>query len=95
MNPVDTLTALFGDAQLWLFENAVQPLVFHLGLGNLVEDAYQGTGWLLVGVLQIVIMLTLIRSLERWRPVEEVVDSAAVRVDVIYTLIQRLGLFRR
>ncbi|WP_310389878.1 sterol desaturase family protein, partial [Roseateles sp.] len=40
------------------------------------------------------VMLVLIRALERWRPVEPVRDAAAVRVDVIYTLIHRLGLFK-
>jgi sterol desaturase/sphingolipid hydroxylase (fatty acid hydroxylase superfamily) len=32
--------------------------------------------------------------LERWRPVEPVTDRAAVRTDIVYTLIHRLGLFR-
>ena len=91
---MEFLSDLFNQAQQWLFEAAVQPLVFGLGWGNLVEDAYTATGWLLVGLLQIVVILTVIRALERWRPVEPLQDRAAVRVDVIYTLIQRLGLFR-
>jgi sterol desaturase/sphingolipid hydroxylase (fatty acid hydroxylase superfamily) len=84
----------FGNAQQWLFEQAVQPAMFALGLGNLLEDGYRATGWLLVGLLQIAVMLTLFKALERWRPVEAVTDRAAVRVDVLYTLIHRLGLFR-
>ncbi|MBP6765090.1 MAG: sterol desaturase family protein [Rubrivivax sp.] len=91
---MDTLSNLFGDLQLWLFEGAVQPLMFGLGMGNLLEDGYRSTGWLLVGLLQIAVMLTMIHALERWRPVEPVTDRAAVRVDVLYTLIHRLGLFR-
>jgi len=47
-----------------------------------------------VGLLQIAVMLVVIGALERWRPVEPVTDRAAVRVDVLYTLIHRLGLFR-
>jgi sterol desaturase/sphingolipid hydroxylase (fatty acid hydroxylase superfamily) len=93
--PSSTLSAPFGDAQQWLFEGAVQPAdVPCLGLGNLLEDGYRATGWLLVGLLQIAVMLTVFGALERWRPVEPVTDRAAVRVDVIYTLIHRLGLFR-
>jgi sterol desaturase/sphingolipid hydroxylase (fatty acid hydroxylase superfamily) len=84
----------FGAAQDWLFEQIVQPLMFAGGLGNLLPDGYRATGWLLIGLLQIAVMLTLIRALERWRPVEPVTDRAAVRVDVIYTLVHRLGLFR-
>jgi len=84
----------FGQAQQWLFEHAMQPLLFGLGMGNLLEDGYAATGWLLVGLLQVGVMLTLFAALERWRPVEAVNDRAAVRVDVIYTLIHRLGLVR-
>ncbi|MFO0470993.1 MAG: sterol desaturase family protein, partial [Pseudomonadota bacterium] len=64
------------------------------GLGNLLEDGYRATGWLLVGLLQIALMLLVIGRLERWRPVEPVSDRAAVRTDVVYTLVHRLGLFR-
>lgn len=90
LDPVE----LFLSAQQWLFEVVTQPLLFHAGFGNLLEDGYRATGWLLVGLLQIAVMLTLFRALERWRPVEPVTDRAAVRVDVLYTLIHRLGLFR-
>ncbi len=88
------MTELFDSAQQWLFEQAVQPLLFAAGLGQLLEDAYRATGWLLVGVVQITVMLTVFAALERWRPVEPVTDRAAVRVDVIYTLVHRLGVFR-
>ena len=88
------LSALFGDAQQWLFEQLVQPLMFAAGLGNLLEDAYSATGWLLVGLLEIAFMVLVFGALQRWRPVEAITDKAAVRVDVIYTLIHRLGLFR-
>ena len=94
MDALDGLGDLFGNVQQWLFEHAMQPLLFGLGMGNLLEDGYVATGWLLVGLLQIAVMLTLIAALERWRPVEAVTDRAAVRVDVIYTLIHRLGLVR-
>ena len=89
-----TFTEAFGHAQQLLFEAVVQPLAFALGLGNVVEDAYDATGWLLVGLLQLLVLLLVFRALERWRPVEPVTDRSAVRVDVIYTLIHRLGVFR-
>lgn len=91
---MDFLTEAFNDAQQWLFEGLVQPLAFKLGFGNLLEQAYNGTGWLLVGLLQIAVMLLVIAPLQRWRPVEPVSDRKAIRVDVIYTLIHRLGLVR-
>jgi sterol desaturase/sphingolipid hydroxylase (fatty acid hydroxylase superfamily) len=84
----------FAAAQQLLFERVMEPVLFTLGLGNVLEDAFRGTGWLLVGLLQMAVMLSVFRALERWRPVEPVVDRAGVRVDVLYTLIHRLGLFR-
>ncbi len=90
----DALGSLFGDAQQRLFEGAVQPLMLALDMANLLEQGYRATGWLLVGLIQIALMLTLLRALERWRPVERVTDRAAVRVDILYTLVHRLGLFR-
>ena len=91
---MDTLTDIFGQAQQWLFEALLQPLMFHLGLGNLLADGYRATGWLLVGLLQIAVLLLLIGPAQRRWPVEPVVDRAAIRVDVIYTLLHRLGLFK-
>ena len=84
----------FSLAQQGLFEAVVQPALFHLGMGNLLEDGFVATGWFLVGVLQLVLMLLVLWPLERLRPVEAVRDRQAVRVDVVYTLIHRLGLFR-
>ena len=91
---INILTDAFGLAQQWLFEAVLQPLMFHLGLGNLLAEGYRATGWLLVGLVQIALMLTVMRALERWRPVEPVTDRAAVRTDIVYTLVHRLGLFR-
>ncbi|MCZ8250854.1 MAG: sterol desaturase family protein [Hylemonella sp.] len=91
---MDLFVNAFDAVHQWLFETLVQPLVFALGLGNRLEDAHSGTGWLLVGLLQLLVMLAIIAPLQRWRPVEPVRDRAAIRVDVIYTLIHRLGLVR-
>ena len=85
---------LFADAQQALFEHVVGPLTFALGLGQLMEDAFDATGWLLVGLLQIAVLVVVIGPLQRWRPVEAVTDRATVRTDILYTLIHRLGLMR-
>lgn len=91
---ITPLTDAFGQLQQWLFETAVQPAMFALGMGNLLEDAYGATGWLLVGLIQLLLMLAVIAPLQRWRPVERGRHGLAVRADVIYTLVHRLGLFR-
>jgi sterol desaturase/sphingolipid hydroxylase (fatty acid hydroxylase superfamily) len=46
------------------------------------------------GCVQIALMLAVIGPLQRWRPVEPVTDRRAIRTDILYTLIHRLGLFR-
>ncbi|VTU23643.1 sterol desaturase family protein [Variovorax sp. PBL-E5] len=91
---MDWFTDQFAFVQQWLFESAVQPLVYAIGLGGWVEDAFDATGWVLVGLIQIAVLVAVIGPLQRWRPAEPVVDRRAIRTDILYTLIHRLGLFR-
>ncbi|MFM8610058.1 MAG: sterol desaturase family protein [Burkholderiaceae bacterium] len=91
---IQRLQDSFGQAQQWLFESLVQPLVFALDMGGWLEQAFDGTGWLLVGLLQLLVMLAVIAPLQRLWPAEPLHDRAAVRTDIVYTLIHRLGLFR-
>ena len=91
---MEWIAPAFARAQQWLFETVVQPMVYALGLGGWVEQAFDGTLWLLIGLAQIAVLLLIIGPLQRWRPVEPVTDRAAIRTDIIYTLMHRLGLFR-
>jgi len=93
MNFWSWLTDSFSALQEALFALAA-PILFSLGMGNLLEDAYAASAWLLAGVLQILVILLIFGPLQRWRPVEAVTDRATIRTDMIYTLIHRLGLFR-
>ena len=94
---MDWLANTFSGVQAWLFEGLVEPVMFGLGIGNFLEDAYAATAWFLVGMIQIIVLLAVVGPLQRWRPIE-VMDSpndrASIRVDILYTLIHRLGLFR-
>jgi sterol desaturase/sphingolipid hydroxylase (fatty acid hydroxylase superfamily) len=87
---VDTLIELFSQLQSWLFAALVQPALFGLGLGGFLEDGYTGTGWFLVGLLELSLLLLVIAPMERWRPVQAITDRSAVRTDMLYTLIHRL-----
>ncbi len=91
---MDWIESTFALGQQWLFESFVSPTLFALGLGNLLEDGFAATGWLLVGVLQLAVIVGVIGPLQRWRPAEPVTDRAAIRTDIVYTLVHRLGLFR-
>ena len=76
---IDTALQGFGAVQQWLFEAVVQPVVFGLGGASILAEAFNATGWLLVGLLQLAVMLLGIGALQRWRPIEPVTDRAAVR----------------
>jgi len=94
---MDWITGIFGAVQGWLFQTLVQPALFALDMANFFEDAYGATAWFMLGVVQIVVLLAVIGPLQRWRPVEPMnapADRASIRVDVLYTLLHRLGLFR-
>ncbi|MGH8832240.1 MAG: sterol desaturase family protein, partial [Polaromonas sp.] len=90
---MDGFAGIFSGLQQQLFEALVQPALFALGMGNLLEDGYEATAWFMVGVIQIIILLAVVGPLQRWRPVEPVTDRATIRTDVLYTVIHRLGLF--
>lgn len=94
---MDWLSSLFSSLQAQLFERVVEPLMFMLGLANYLEDAYSATAWFMVGVIQVLVLLLIVGPLQRWKPVELMrspSDKASIRVDILYTLIHRLGFFR-
>lgn len=86
------LTDLFVGAQGWLFDSFVQPALFALGLGGFVEMGFEGIEFVLLGLIELAIAYTLMRPLEAWWPAERWQQRRAVRVDVIYTLLNRLGI---
>ena len=88
----DTLRALFVTAHTGLFEWVVQPAMFNLGFSEYLEMAYSGTEWFLYGVIEIVVLYALLRPLEGWLPAERWADRRGVGTDVLYTLLNRLGV---
>lgn len=84
---------LFAAAQAWLFEGIVQPLLYHLGLGDYAEDAFEGCEWFLTGLLELAVLYAVLRPLEALLPVKRNLDPSARRIDFLYTCIHRLGVF--
>lgn len=89
---IDALTEAFVHLQGWMFDRLVQPPLLALGLGSHLEMAFDGIQFFLAGVLQIGFAYLLLRPLEALRPVEVWPDRRAVRVDVLYSLLDRLGI---
>lgn len=79
--------------QAWLFESLLQPLLFGAGLMSIAEDVFDLSEWIVLGAIEVVVLAVVLGVLERRWPAEPVVDRAAIRVDRLYTLLHRLGLF--
>jgi len=78
----------------WLFANAIEPLLYQLGLMAMAEDAFEGTEWFLLGLFQLLIIVLIFRPWEKWNPAEKQSTFAPpMLADYFYTLIHRLGLF--
>jgi len=88
----DWLVRQIAELQGVVFEGAIEPTLFQLGLMDWAEEAFDGVGFALFGALQIMLAYLVCRPLELWRPAERWSDRGPVRTDVVYTLIHRLGL---
>lgn len=86
------LTDWFVLIQGWLFDTLVQPVLFALGLASYVEMGFEGIEFALLGVIELTIAYALMRPLEAWWPAEHWTQRRAVRVDVIYSVLNRLGI---
>jgi sterol desaturase/sphingolipid hydroxylase (fatty acid hydroxylase superfamily) len=85
--------AALAAAQAWLFEQVVQPLLFATGQMRFAEQAFDATEWVVVGAIEVALLALLMSVAQRRWPVEPKGDWSAVRVDVLYTLLHRLGAF--
>ncbi|TAK90965.1 MAG: sterol desaturase family protein [Burkholderiaceae bacterium] len=83
----------FNTVHVWLFEQLVQPLLFATGNMALAEDAFDGLEWTLLGAIEISFLALVLRTIERRWPLEPLTDRRAVRTDIIYTALHRLGAF--
>jgi sterol desaturase/sphingolipid hydroxylase (fatty acid hydroxylase superfamily) len=94
---LSALADSFSTAQQWLFETTFAPLIRLLGLTEFMEDGFDAAEWFLLGGIEVLLLFALLRPLEKLRPAESEMHNAerrkAVRTDVIYTLLHRLGGF--
>lgn len=77
----------------WIFEGAVIPLLYRAGWMDVAEDAFQWLDFAVFGLLTVAVVYLVCRPLEAWRPVEQWEGTkAAIRTDVFYTFLARLGV---
>ncbi|WP_322011993.1 sterol desaturase family protein [Paraburkholderia sp. J12] len=93
---IDTLISQLDNAVSWLqtlvYVDVVQPIFYKVGLMGYDEDTYDALYWVIVGVLEILVTYALLRPLEALRPIEQWQDRKALRSDVWYTWIAKLGI---
>lgn len=86
------LISLFTALQGWLFDTLVQPLLFAMGQAEFVELGFDAVEFVLLGMLQLGVAYILLRPLETMWPAERWSNRRAVRVDVLYSMLDRLGV---
>lgn len=89
---IDWLTHVWTVAQAALFETLVQPVLQALDLLSWAEVAFDGVEMVMLGMVQIALILLLLRPLESWRPAEAWRDRKTARVDIVYSLLNKLGV---
>jgi len=78
--------------QTWIFETVVSPILFHLGLMEWYEPAFNAVEIVMLGVVQIVVIAVGMRFFERRWPLERVPNDDLVAVDRVYTFLNKLGI---
>ena len=78
--------------QTLTYVDVVQPVFYRLGLMRYGEDTFDALYGVIVGVLEILLTYVLLRPMEALRPIEAWQDRKALRADVIYTWIAKLGI---
>ena len=86
------MIAAFDAAAGWLQETLLLPLLYAFGLMQWEDVSFGWALFAVYGVVQVIVTFALCVPLERWRPVEHWPDHKAVAVDILYTLISRIGL---
>ncbi|CAN7301194.1 sterol desaturase family protein [Trinickia sp. LjRoot230] len=88
-----SLDGLISALQTWAFIHVLEPLLFKFGWMEYDEDSYDALYPVIVGALTVGAMYLFLRPLEALRPVERWENRKAVRVDVLYTWLVKLGVF--
>ena len=88
---VNFVTQQFAALHGHVFETGVLPVVHALGLGGYAEQAFDGTEIFLIGAIEITLLALVFGALENRYPAEVQSDKGSKKVDMIYTMLHRLG----
>src|SRR5579875_2532422 len=76
----------------WITGHLLIPVLWHLGAMEWEDFAYGWALFAVYGALQVALTYAVCVPLERWRPVERWPDAKAVTVDILYTVLARVGI---
>jgi hypothetical protein len=93
MNLFDWIIESIRWMQQTVFEGAVLPGLYAAGWMHLAEPMFDFTEWAVIGAIEIGLLAIVLGAMERVWPAEAVSDRAAIRTDMAYTLLHRLGGF--
>jgi sterol desaturase/sphingolipid hydroxylase (fatty acid hydroxylase superfamily) len=82
----------FASLHTALFETLIEPLLYKFHLMGYADLAYDAVEVFLLGIVQIILLYGSLRWLEAWWPAEVWDNRRAVRADVLYTFLHRLGI---
>ena len=85
MDPADRVAGL-------LQEHLLVPLLWQFDAMEWEDFSYGWALFAVYGVVQVALTCAVCIPLERWRPVERWSDRSRVSVDILYTLLARVGL---
>jgi sterol desaturase/sphingolipid hydroxylase (fatty acid hydroxylase superfamily) len=75
-----------------LFESLIEPVLYAAGMMDWAEQVYDALGFVMIGSIELLVLAILLMPLERLFPAEPWSDRRATRVDLLYTLLHRLGV---
>ncbi len=90
---IDAFVNGFHALHAGLFETLVLPVLRASDQTAFSDEAFDGTEFFLLGIVEIALLYCLVRPLEKWRPAESFQNPQDRRTDLLYTLLHRLGGF--
>lgn len=89
---MDALEQFFDVVVGWSYNTFVDPIMFSLGLMSWSERAFDATSFFVAGIVQVLAIALICIPLERMAPAQTIHDPAQKRTDIIFTLVNKLGL---
>ena len=89
---MDLLTTPFDAAAGWLQATMLMPLLYRWNLMQWEDVAYGWALFAVYGVAQVAVTYAVCLPLERFWPLERWPDRKAVTIDIVYTLVSRVGV---